>query len=106
MGPTFTVGETVPQYVDKFWDVLLKVTPFKRIEDAEKMRKFEAGLHDALQKAMKLHPRSKLQILMESARIADAFHEKGTPRKMEQSAYHAKQKALNNQPTSSSPSQK
>ncbi|MCO5589436.1 hypothetical protein L7F22_043403 [Adiantum nelumboides] len=33
--------ESVPQYVDRFWDVLLEVTPFKKIEDSEKMRKFE-----------------------------------------------------------------
>ncbi|MCO5577678.1 hypothetical protein L7F22_031509 [Adiantum nelumboides] len=53
-------NETVPQYVDKFWGILLKVTLFKKIEDSEKMRKFEAGLHDALQKAMKLYPRNNL----------------------------------------------
>ncbi|MCO5553102.1 hypothetical protein L7F22_006623 [Adiantum nelumboides] len=89
-------NETVPQYVDKFWDILLKVTPFKKIEDSKKMWKFEAGLHDALQKAMKLYPRNNLQVMMELARIAYALHEKGTPRKMEQSTYHAKQKALQN----------
>ncbi|MCO5553062.1 hypothetical protein L7F22_006583 [Adiantum nelumboides] len=59
-------NETVPQYVDKFWDILLKVTPFK-IEDSEKMRKFEAGLHDALQKAMKLYPRNNLQLAVTPA---------------------------------------
>ncbi|MCO5572304.1 hypothetical protein L7F22_026057 [Adiantum nelumboides] len=69
-------NEIVPQYVDKFWDILLKVTPFKKIEDSEKMRKFEAGLHDALRKAIKLYPRNNLQVMMESARIADALHEK------------------------------
>ncbi|MCO5573803.1 hypothetical protein L7F22_027577 [Adiantum nelumboides] len=53
-------NETVLQYVDNFWDILLKVTPFKKIEDSEKMRKFKAGLHDALQKPMKLYPRNNL----------------------------------------------
>ncbi|MCO5595641.1 hypothetical protein L7F22_049686 [Adiantum nelumboides] len=90
--------ESVPQYVDRFWDVLLKVTLFKKIEDSEKMRKFEAGLHDGLHKAMKLYPRSNLPTLIESARIADSIHHKGTPRKIEQSSYHTKQKSLGFQP--------
>ena len=76
--------ETVPQYVDKFWEMLLKVIPFNQVSDAEKMRKFEAGLRSPLlQKAMKLYPRGNLQILMESARIVDPIHDKGTPRKQE-----------------------
>ncbi|MCO5582874.1 hypothetical protein L7F22_036775 [Adiantum nelumboides] len=65
-------NETVSQYVDRFWDVLLKVTPFKKIEDSEKMRKFEAGLHDALQKAMKLYPRNMLQTLQKLEKSVDA----------------------------------
>ncbi|MCO5576730.1 hypothetical protein L7F22_030547 [Adiantum nelumboides] len=77
-------NKMVPQFVDKFWDVLLKVTPFKKIDEVEKMRKFEAGLHDDSQKAMKIYPRNTLQVLMESARIAEGFHQKGTSKKFEQ----------------------
>ncbi|MCO5576486.1 hypothetical protein L7F22_030296 [Adiantum nelumboides] len=98
--------ESVPQFVDKFWDVLLEVTSFKKIEDSEKMLKFEAGLHDTLQKAMKLYPRHNLPTLIKSARIADSIHQKGTPRKFEQSMYHAKQKALSIQPKSKNISKK
>ncbi|MCO5553024.1 hypothetical protein L7F22_006544 [Adiantum nelumboides] len=70
------------------------------------MRKFEAGLHDGLQKAMKLYPRRTLPTLIESARIADSIHQKGTPRKFEQSNYHAKQKSLGFQPKSKNISKK
>ena len=50
------------------------MTPFKKIDDDEKERKFEAGLNDNLQKAMKLYPRDNLRVMMESARIASAIH--------------------------------
>ena len=36
--------ESIQHYVARFWSVLLKVTPFKKIDDEEKMQKFEAGL--------------------------------------------------------------
>ncbi|MCO5582254.1 hypothetical protein L7F22_036146 [Adiantum nelumboides] len=35
-------NESVSAYVDKYWEILLKVTPFKKNSDEEKMRKFEA----------------------------------------------------------------
>ena len=52
----------------------MKVTPFKKVDEEEKERKFEAGLNDTLQKAMKLYPRGNLREMMESARIASPIH--------------------------------
>ena len=46
---------------------------------------------------MKVYPHDTLQIMMESALIAEGLHSKGTPRKQEYSTYHAKQKANSNQ---------
>ena len=66
--------ESVPRYVTQFLSVLLKVTPFKKINDEEKMQKSEAGLQENLQKAMKLYPRHNLREMMESAKIAVVFH--------------------------------
>ena len=50
-------GESVTTYVDKFWTILLKVTPFMNTSNEEKMRKFDAGL---------LYPNNSLRRMMVS----------------------------------------
>ncbi|MCO5569121.1 hypothetical protein L7F22_022829 [Adiantum nelumboides] len=72
-------NESVSAYVDKYWEILLKVTPFKKISDEEKMRKFETGLHTTLQKSLCLYPHDTLQIMIESAIIAEGLHPKNIP---------------------------
>ena len=80
--------------MDKFWSTLLKVTPFMKIDDKEKMRKFEAGLQPTFRKSMKVYPHDTLQRMMESAMIAEDLHSPGMQRKQEFSTYRAKQKTL------------
>ena len=46
-------GKAITTYVDKFWAILLKLTPFMTISNEEKMRKFDAGLLPPIQKSLK-----------------------------------------------------
>ena len=56
--------EFVSHYVDTFWAVLLKVTPFMTISEEEKMRKFEAGLQAPV-RSLKVYPNSTINRTME-----------------------------------------
>ena len=85
-------GESVSSYMDEFWTTLLKVTPFLKISEKEKMRKFESGLHAPIRKSLKVYPNKSLRRMMESAMVAEELHEKGQPRKQEISTFRAKRK--------------
>lgn len=80
--------------MDEFWTTLLKVTPFLKISEKEKMRKFESGLHAPIRKSLKVYPNKSLRRMMESAMVAEELHEKGQPRKQEISTFRAKRKAI------------
>ena len=80
--------------MDEFWTTLLKVTPFLKISEKEKMRKFESGLHAPIQRSLKVYPNKSLRRMMESAMVAEELHVKGQPRKQEFSTFRAKWKAI------------
>ena len=80
--------------MDEFWTTLLKVTPFLKISERVKMRKFESGLHAPIRRSLKVYPNKSLRRMMESAMVVEELHSKGQPRKQEFSTFRATRKAI------------
>lgn len=62
-------NQKVCKYIAKFWKVLMRVTPFMKISENEKKRKFVAGLLPGLRHSLKVYPHATLHRMMESAMV-------------------------------------
>lgn len=67
--------ETISQYNAKFWVAYLQVTPFKKVSTKCQLQKYQGGFLPTIQAFVSIHTSSKLQDLMQVAKVVEVMKE-------------------------------
>ena len=78
-------GETIQKYIDKFWDLHLKATIFKKIDFSEQKQQFCAGLNEDMKAYVNAQKPKTISEVIHHAMVASNIFlsSKGVPKQVD-----------------------